>query len=481
MLHWILLLSGTLLVGCGSQQTTAAPPMARGTAVAAVDSAMLLRDLSVLAADSMEGRRTGTPGHRRAQAFLLERYRELGLERVGASYRHEFSFSGASGRPVEAANLVAQVTGSRYPDRYIVVTAHYDHLGIRGGELYPGADDNASGTAALLGLAEHFQRHRPSHSMIFVATDAEEGSAHGGLRGAREFVREPPVPLEQILVNVNLDMISRNDRVELYAAGTYHYPLLRPYVERVAERAPLTLLMGHDRPDLPHRDDWTMLSDHGAFHEAGIPFLYFGVEDHEDYHRPTDRLENIQPGFYVRALRTILDSLQELDAGLEGERPTGISPRASIQLLERLRTSCLRCGAGALVEFRDARQRFARAPIVAPPLALEHSMTLQDERLRFVGQPQCCQCLAQQPLRLGDPPVTRGKCEPKDFHRLAPRGCGGFGITTCEVDTRVVRQKVREQRVGITQRFPRGQYRVPEHGIGFCVPALPAIDGTQMV
>jgi hypothetical protein len=331
MLRWFVILSGTLLpLGCGSPQTAPAPVTAGRPDVLAVDSATLLRDIGVLAADSMQGRRTGTPGHLRAQRFLLERFRELGLERVGDDYRHGFSFTTPGGEVVEAANLVGQVTGSRYPDRYLVVTAHYDHLGVHRGELYPGADDNASGTAALLALAEHFQRNRPLHSVLFVATDAEEGSAHGGsgLRGARELVRDPPIPLQRILVNVNLDMISRNDRDELYAAGTYHYPALRPYVERVAERAPLTLLMGHDRPDLPHRDDWTMLSDHGAFHEAGIPFLYFGVEDHEDYHRPTDRVENIQPRFYVRAVSTVLDILRELDSGLEGQRPHGRSAAA---------------------------------------------------------------------------------------------------------------------------------------------------------
>jgi hypothetical protein len=84
-------------------------------------------------------------------------------------------------------------------------------------------------------------------------------------------------------------------------------------IESVAERAPVRLLTGHDRPDLPPGDDWTMASDHGAFHEVGIPFLYFGVEDHPGYHHPSDTFENITPEFYGNAVETILDFLMGAD------------------------------------------------------------------------------------------------------------------------------------------------------------------------
>lgn len=321
-----------LLPACaGAPSTGAAPEAAAERELAAVDSARLLRDIGVLAADSMEGRRTGTPGNARARAYLLRRFEELGLRPFGAGYAHEFEFAGRDGNAYRGVNLLGYVPGREHADRYLVVTAHYDHLGIRDGEIYNGADDNASGTAALLALAAYFRAHAPRHSIVFAALDAEEGSAVGGagLQGARAFVADPPVARERILLNVNLDMVSRNDRDELYAAGTYHYPALQPYVERVAARAPLTLRLGHDRPDLPPGDDWTMASDHGAFHEAGIPFLYFGVEDHPDYHRPTDTVENIQPGFYVRAVRTVLDFLREMDGALAGRRPAGAAAAAA--------------------------------------------------------------------------------------------------------------------------------------------------------
>jgi Zn-dependent M28 family amino/carboxypeptidase len=308
----------------GGQPTDVTNATAR---MEAVDSVRLIADIRTLAADSMEGRRTDTPGSARARAFLLRRFDEVGLEPVGGRFEREFRFTAPDGRAFRGVNLVGQVTGTVHPDRYIVVTAHYDGLGIRNGEIYNAADDNASGTAALLAFAERLRESRPRHSVVIAALDAEEGSVLGGrgLQGARAWVADPPVPLEHVVLNVNMDMISRNDRDELYAAGTYHTPALLPFVERVARDARLTLLTGHDRPDLPPGDDWTMSSDHGAFHEVGIPFVYFGVEDHPDYHRPTDTFENIQPGFFVRAAETVLRFVREVDAGLGGQRP-GAAP-----------------------------------------------------------------------------------------------------------------------------------------------------------
>ncbi len=274
----------------------------------------LLVSLSVLAHDSMEGRRTGTEGNERAQRYLLERFDGLGLAPVAGQRTQAFGFVGRRDQQEhEGLNIMGKVEGTTHPDRYVVITAHYDHLGVRDDQIFNGADDNASGTAALLVLADYFLEHPPASTLIFVAMDAEEM----GLQGARAFVTDPPVPLEQVVMNVNLDMISRSDVDELYAAGTYHSPFLTPLVEEVADGAPVNLLMGHDSPDLPPGDDWTMASDHGPFHEAGVPFIYFGVEDHPGYHHPSDTFENITPEFYVNAVETVLDFLLVVDREAE--------------------------------------------------------------------------------------------------------------------------------------------------------------------
>jgi Zn-dependent M28 family amino/carboxypeptidase len=119
-----------------------------------------------------------------------------------------------------------------------------------------------------------------------------------------------------VALNVNLDMISRSERGELHAAGAHHTPALRPHLERVAAAARVKLLLGHDRPELGS-GDWTGQSDHFAFHREKIPFVYFGVEDHKDYHQPTDDFEAINPDFYVAATEAILEALAALDANLD--------------------------------------------------------------------------------------------------------------------------------------------------------------------
>ncbi|HYE56979.1 MAG TPA: M28 family peptidase, partial [Rhodothermales bacterium] len=125
----------------------------------------------------------------------------------------------------------------------------------------------------------------------------------------------PPVPLAQMMLNVNMDMIARGDKGELYAAGTHYTPRLRPPLERAAAGATgITLRFGHDTPDLPRQDNWTSQSDHGAFHQAGRPFVYFGVEDHPDYHRPTDDVERVNPAFYTAAVDLIIRALEALDS-----------------------------------------------------------------------------------------------------------------------------------------------------------------------
>ena len=190
----------------------------------------------------------------------------------------------------------------------IIITAHYDHIGIKDGKIYNGADDNASGISGLLAIARYFKAKRPKHTLIFVAFDAEEK----GLRGAKHFVNNLPVSKDLIKLNVNMDMISRSDRNEIYAAGTYHYPHLKKTLDEIAKTALVKLSLGHDRPELGN-DDWTNASDHGPFHDKGIPFIYFGVEDHEDYHEHTDEVEKIIPVFLTNTIISILETIKKLD------------------------------------------------------------------------------------------------------------------------------------------------------------------------
>jgi Zn-dependent M28 family amino/carboxypeptidase len=302
--HCLLLLA----IGCSSQNASPSvaldlPDGPTNAAQIKVDSVRLLGHLRFLSDPRLEGRAAGSSGNDLAREYIEQEFRTAGAEAFGGAYLRTFPLDNGNPGGAAGTNVVGYVEGTERRDRYIVVSAHFDHLGNRDGTIYPGADDNASGTAALLEIGRQLAAQPAGTSVILAALDAEEL----GLRGARAFVTDPPVPLESITLNVNLDMVSRNEAGEIYVAGTYQYPDLAALVEPVAERSEVTVLRGHDRPDLPPGDDWTQQSDHAAFHEVGIPFIYFGVEDHPDYHRPTDTFENIDPAFFVRVTRTILD------------------------------------------------------------------------------------------------------------------------------------------------------------------------------
>jgi Zn-dependent M28 family amino/carboxypeptidase len=273
------------------------------------DAGKLIEDVRILSADDMEGRSLDRPSITKAREYIKKRFIEVGVQPTEQVF--DVRMRGQES-PVKGINYVATIKGKKKADKYIVITAHYDHLGIRNGEIFNGADDNASGTAGLFAIASYYKNHQPEHSLIFVALDAEEK----GLVGARHFVANPPVPKESIVLNVNMDMIGRNDRGELYAAGAFSYPHLKPILEKVQAKAPVKLLLGHDDPKLG-MGDWTNQSDHAAFHAAKIPFIYFGVEDHKDYHRSTDDFSGIQPEFYVKAVETILKAIRAVDKELK--------------------------------------------------------------------------------------------------------------------------------------------------------------------
>ncbi len=272
----------------------------------ALDSARLMADLSALAADSMDGRRFGTPGGARARAFLLRAFTQIGLVPVRDGL--SMPFTAKEGGELHGANVVGMIRGTKQPDRYIIVSAHYDHLGVRGGVIYNGADDNASGTAAVLGMARWFKAHPPDHSIVFALFDGEEE----GLLGAKAFLENPPVPISSIVADVNLDMVSRNAKDEIYAAGSSVNPAMKPLLDSLAAVAPVKLMLGHDTG--LGENNWIQQSDQGPFATRKIPFVYFGVEDHPDYHKPGDKVAHIEPGFYYRCARTIAEFVRRLDA-----------------------------------------------------------------------------------------------------------------------------------------------------------------------
>lgn len=272
----------------------------------------ILQNLKELSAPEMQGRRTGTEGGKKARELILKWFFEMELPPFHGNYEQAFSFSDR-GETYQAENLIGFIKGYEKPEEFIVVGAHYDHLGIANGKTYLGADDNASGTVALVEIARYFLENPPGHSLLIVAFDAEEL----GLQGAKQFMESDLLPKEKIKLMVNMDMLSISDKNELFATGSSHYPTLKPILQAVPLPSEnIQLKFGHDTPADRGSDNWTYSSDHAPFHEAGIPFIYFGVEDHPHYHRATDSFENIHPAFYLQAVELVKQAIVALDQKL---------------------------------------------------------------------------------------------------------------------------------------------------------------------
>jgi Zn-dependent M28 family amino/carboxypeptidase len=206
-------------------------------------------------------------------------------------------------------NVVARLPGREIPEKAIVLTAHYDHVGENDvGEIFNGADDNASGTATLLEIAEAFARcgTPPRRSVWFAAVSGEER----GLVGSRRFVAEPPVPLDDIVANVNMDMVGRGpaDEVNVYL-GPLRTDLeaafpeaaaaarIRPTYVVARQDANVTVpRTGREKVNLKiprTRANYFGRSDQASFYRKGIPAAFlFGIT-HADYHRPTDTFEKL--------------------------------------------------------------------------------------------------------------------------------------------------------------------------------------------
>lgn len=264
----------------------------------------LMTDVTALADDAMQGRGFGEPGGRMARDYIIAGFQEAGVEPLNAEWLLPFTARGTEG-----FNIAGVVRGTDDPGRWIVVTAHFDHEGVQDGQIYNGADDNASGTAALLELARMLRDHPPRHSVMLLALDGEEA----GLLGARAFVADSPIPLDSILVNINLDMIARGDNGILWVVGTRQYPAIRPVVDALPQQPGIERRYGFDDPAAPRSESWVNASDQAAFHARGVPFVFFSVEEHGDYHQPTDDADLIDADWYRGAVQTSWDALHAID------------------------------------------------------------------------------------------------------------------------------------------------------------------------
>ena len=298
-------------------ETTTPEATEASVAVSPADYTQLMDDLRILSADDMQGRDTGSEGGARAREYIVGRLEALGVQPSPMGRLQPWEMQGRTRegtKTFNGTNIIGVIPGTRVSDKYIVVTAHYDHVGVNNGQIYNGADDNASGVATMLELAKRLKANPPEHSVLIVALDGEERS----LLGAKHFVEAPPVPLHAISMNLNFDMTARADSDgKLWVTGTYQHPYFRPVLERLSARQTVALAFGKDTPDDKGADNWVEASDHAAFHRAGLPFLYFGVNYHTDYHRPSDDFEKVNPAVFQDSTELAIGGFRALDQWLD--------------------------------------------------------------------------------------------------------------------------------------------------------------------
>ena len=275
------------------------------------DSAYVMSKLYAFSADSMQGRSTKQKAISKSRKFLIDELVDIGVAAYVPDYLQAFEIPQKKGDTLTGKNILAYVEGFSSAE-IIVISAHYDHVGMKDSlNIFNGADDNASGTIALLEMVKYFTANQPEHSMIFAFFDAEEM----GLLGAKHFVNSSVVDSSLLKLNVNMDMVARGDKNELYAVGTYFYPQIKTYIEQAAKDKSIKMIYGADKPT--DKPNWTYASDHGAFHKQSVPFVYFGVDDHKDYHKITDTAEKVNPDFYLEAIELIRDAVLIFDTNLD--------------------------------------------------------------------------------------------------------------------------------------------------------------------
>jgi hypothetical protein len=272
-------------------------------AAATITAEEMRTHVAYLASDALRGRDTPSPGLDSAAAYLIREFERLGLEGgAGAGlFAQRYRIEGGT-----APNVVAVFPGADPALRgeYVVLSAHIDHVGVgapvRGDSIYNGADDDASGTSALLEVAEAFAalERRPARSIVFLGVSGEEK----GLLGSEYFTEHPTLPLANVVANLNVDMIGRNDPANVVVIGR-DYSSLGDVLAGVVDRNPSLGLGARDDPWPEER--FFFRSDHFNFARKRIPILFFFAGVHADYHRPSDQVEKLDVDKAARVARLV--------------------------------------------------------------------------------------------------------------------------------------------------------------------------------
>ena len=304
-----------MLLSCGTGKTdNAIKDSLKEKYANQIKSDDLKEHLFLLSSDILEGRKTGEKRQDMAVNYFTAYYEHTGLiapeeyPEYTQSIPQEY-FENKSDASSE--NVLAFIEGSKYPNEVIVISAHYDHLGMKGEEVYNGADDNASGSSALMELAQSFQMAKkqgngPKRSILFLHLTGEEI----GLYGSKYYIENPVFALDSTVVDLNIDMIGRVDQAHkgkkdyIYLIGSNRLSQDLHKLSEKANKNNTNLKLDYTYNELNDPYKFYERSDHYNFALNNIPVIFYFNGSHEDYHQLTDTADKID--FDLLALRTKL-------------------------------------------------------------------------------------------------------------------------------------------------------------------------------
>ncbi|WP_294232310.1 M28 family metallopeptidase [uncultured Chryseobacterium sp.] len=332
---FIPLFSVAVLVSCGTAKKTSGMETAQSSTIVKGSKAFvsaykeikaedLKKNLYVIASDEMEGRDTGSPGQKRAGEYMVNYYKSLGIsypKALGSYYQKvpaDFMKKRGGGNLPDSENILAFIEGSEKPQEIVVISGHYDHVGTRNGVVYNGADDDGSGTVAVMEIAKAFQAAKkagngPKRSILFLHVTGEEH----GLFGSEYYTDHPVFPLANTVVDLNIDMIGRDDpenrgKQYVYVIGSEMLSSQLKVINEAANKMTNNLELNYRYDDPNDTERLYYRSDHYNFAKNNIPVAFFFDGIHEDYHKPTDDVEKIDYKLLAKRTQLVFATAWEL-------------------------------------------------------------------------------------------------------------------------------------------------------------------------
>nr|WP_294777810.1 M28 family metallopeptidase [uncultured Flavobacterium sp.] len=277
------------------------------TYLSAISTESLRTNLTYIASDEMEGRETGSEGQKKAGKFMIDFYQKHGISfPKGAKDYYQpvpaaFLNAKRNENLPDSENIWAYIEGSEKPNEIVVISAHYDHVGVKNGQVYNGADDDGSGTVALMEMAAAFQKaknegHGPKRSILILHVTGEEH----GLHGSRYYSENPLFPLKNTVADVNIDMIGRRDDFHK-DSNNYVYVIGSDYLSsdlfnicESVNKEYINLTIDYKYNDKNDPNRFYYRSDHYNFAKHGIPSVFLFNGTHADYHKPGDDVSKIE-------------------------------------------------------------------------------------------------------------------------------------------------------------------------------------------